>query len=148
MHRAQAVYLAAEPVDVEIAELAFRRLINDDRDLRWGPCGDSSYLAFTHAGDSVFGAASEELDGLGKREPIVELEEVEDVSALFAAVAVEELAIFCDGKTRTLVGMIRERTTAHQAVPGALELRVLPDDLGNVVRFANFFDEVLGEAQS
>lgn len=39
--------------------------------------------------------------------------------------------------------MVWKRTTAHEARPAPLELRVLPDDLDDVVGIADLFDELL-----
>src|SRR5438132_5265801 len=70
------------------------------------------------------------LHRLGKREALRELEELEDVSTLAAAEAVEEALVAVHMKRRRLLAM--KRTESFVALAGELERRDLRHEVDNV----------------
>jgi hypothetical protein len=85
------------------------------------------------------------LDGLGKANTIISLEEIKDVAAFFAAETMEKLPPLVHRKRRGLIEMVGIGAAAHEAPAAAAQLGVLGNDLADAARVADFFDKILAE---
>ncbi len=82
----------------------------------------------------------EGLDGLAEVQLVVELDELEDVAAGLAAEAVEQLALGIDRKRGRF--FLVKRTEPLEPATRPLQGNVIRDDLNDIARSANGFDEV------
>ena len=89
------------------------------------------------------GALGEAGERLDEGDVLVVLDEAEDVAALVAAEAMEDLLRGVHVEARRL--LLMERAERDEVGAGALERQVSADDIDDVARGADLFAEVVGE---
>ncbi|MCU0313384.1 MAG: hypothetical protein MUC84_04905 [Solirubrobacteraceae bacterium] len=89
-------------------------------------------------------AVGEVLHRLAERQPLGQLDELEEVAALAAAEAVEDLLLGVDAERRR--ALVVERAGAHPLVPGAAQLGLRAHEVEHVGRVADALDRLGGVA--